>query len=220
MQDIEYKLIRSRRKTLALAIDAQARLLVRAPLHLGEDAISAFIQQKRRWILRKQQETRENSAKHRPLTLTDGERVPYMGRSYLLRRTNTGEIRFEGEFLCLPQSLTAGDFAIWLKRQAARVIAARLDYYAALMGVRYNSLRMSNARRRWGSCGAGNTLNFSWRLVLCPPAAIDYVVVHELCHIEHKNHGPRFWQAVAAVLPNYRQAKHWLGENRGVADII
>jgi hypothetical protein len=79
---------------------------------------------------------------------------------------------------------------------------------------------MSEAKRRWGSCGAGNTLNFAWRLVMCPQSVIDYVVVHELSHITYKDHSAKFWTRVATVMPNYREAQDWLRLNRRLMEII
>jgi len=88
------------------------------------------------------------------------------------------------------------------------------------MGVKYASMKMSEAKRRWGSCGAGNTLNFAWRLVMCPQSVIDYVVVHELSHIPYKDHSPKFWTRVATVMPNYKEAQEWLRLNRKLMEVI
>ncbi|HPX82802.1 MAG TPA: M48 family metallopeptidase, partial [Syntrophales bacterium] len=77
-------------------------------------------------------------------------------------------------------------------------------------GCRARSVRISEARSRWGSCSAANRLAFSWRLMIAPPAVIDYVVVHELAHLREKNHSPRFWALVGEICPDYRQRRRWL----------
>ncbi|MCS7122892.1 MAG: M48 family metallopeptidase, partial [Candidatus Micrarchaeota archaeon] len=78
---------------------------------------------------------------------------------------------------------------------------------------RYNRVRITNARRRWGSCSSSNNLNFSWRLIMAPLEVIDYVVVHELVHTRIKNHSKAFWRMVEAVMPDYDRQRRWLREN-------
>lgn len=86
----------------------------------------------------------------------------------------------------------------------------RTAHYAELMGVVYQSVKLSSAAKRWGSCSIKGNLNFSWRLVFYPLAVLDYVVVHELSHIGNMNHSRRFWQRVASVLPDYQMRQRWL----------
>jgi predicted metal-dependent hydrolase len=74
-------------------------------------------------------------------------------------------------------------------------------------------LRIKTQKSRWGSCGPNNDINLNWLLMLAPAAALEYVVVHELCHIKHKNHSAAFWQLVAEHLPNYQQQRHWLKQH-------
>ena len=88
------------------------------------------------------------------------------------------------------------------------------------MGVQYASIKMSEAKRRWGSCGGKNSLNFAWRLVMCPQFVVDYVVVHELSHINRKDHSAKFWARVATVLPNYKDSQDWLRLNRTIMEVI
>jgi hypothetical protein len=84
---------------------------------------------------------------------------------------------------------------------------------ATELGLVYASLRITSARRRWGSCGPKGTLNFSWRLVMAPPPVIDYVIVHELAHLEIRNHSRLFWERVARWSPDYKQQQAWLKAN-------
>lgn len=92
-----------------------------------------------------------------------------------------------------------------LRQRAAEVLPQRVAYYAALMGLTPAGIRITDAQKRFGSCSGQNRLCFSWRLLLYPPAAIDYVVVHELAHIRHHNHSPAFYALVEQYLPDYRQ---------------
>lgn len=209
----DYELIRSPRKTLGLTVDNNGRLVVRAPMTLSEDAIQNFIREKSRWIAEKQRQAAVRIEKQRACTLDAGESLLYLGKSFRLRRRDVREITAAGSLLTIPAKTTAAMLANWLRLQAAPYIRQRAEHYAKEMGVGYTSLKLSGAAKRWGSCGPKNSLNFSWRLIMCPPWVIDYVVVHELSHITHKNHGSQFWRQVAATLPNYQTAKDWLRSN-------
>ena len=92
-----------------------------------------------------------------------------------------------------------------LRRRAAEYIPARVARYAPVVGVVPTGVKITSAQKRFGSCNGKNSLCFSWRLMQYPPAAIDYVVVHELCHIHHHDHSSAFWAAVARVMPDYKQ---------------
>ncbi len=101
-----------------------------------------------------------------------------------------------------------------------RYIAAAREYFPKraahfqqFTGGTYNRITIRDQKTRWGSCSARGTLSFNWRLMLAPPAILDYVVVHELCHLTHMNHSPAFWQAVEAVCPDYRDSRRWLKEH-------
>lgn len=98
--------------------------------------------------------------------------------------------------------------------EAARsYIPKRVAYYSAITGGTYNRVTIRSQKTRWGSCSSKGTLSFNWRLMLAPPVILDYVVVHELCHLKHMNHSADFWKAVEAVFPDFRNARKWLKEH-------
>lgn len=99
------------------------------------------------------------------------------------------------------------------KEAARSYIPKRVAYYHAMTGGTYNRITIRDQKTRWGSCSSKGTLSFNWRLMLAPPAILDYVVVHELCHLTHMNHSPMFWQAVESVCPDYKNARKWLKEH-------
>ena len=99
-------------------------------------------------------------------------------------------------------------------RMAARkYIKERVDYYLPFTGGSVSSVCIRNQKTRWGSCSSNHTLSFNWRLMLAPPAILDYVVVHELCHLTHMNHSKDFWAAVERILPDYKERRKWLKEH-------
>ena len=104
-------------------------------------------------------------------------------------------------------------FINWYKNAAREKIRQRLDWYSEASGLKYNRVNITSAMRRWGSCSGKAYLSFSWRLIMAPLKVIDYVVVHELAHIEVKNHSKNFWSKVRTIMPDYEHAKSWLRHN-------
>ena len=89
----------------------------------------------------------------------------------------------------------------------------RVDYFSQFTGGSYNRITIRDQKTRWGSCSAKGTLSFNWRLMLAPPAILDYVVVHELCHLTYLDHSSAFWKKVESVYPDYRTARKWLKDH-------
>lgn len=100
------------------------------------------------------------------------------------------------------------------RRERARaIITARVQHWAGLMGLSYNRIAIKDQRTLWGSCSRKGNLNFNWRLAAAPVEALDYIVIHELCHLREMNHSKRFWAHVAGICPDYRARRRWLREN-------
>ena len=101
----------------------------------------------------------------------------------------------------------------WLKREARSRIDERAAEYAQALGVRPKRITIRDTSSRWGSCSSARSLSFSWRLILAPPAVLDYVVGHEVAHLREMNHGPRFWRLVETIIPQMAKPQSWLTEN-------
>lgn len=99
-------------------------------------------------------------------------------------------------------------------RDAAKeYIPKRVEYYNEFTGGTYHKITIRDQKTRWGSCSSNGTLSFNYRLMLAPPRVLDYVVVHELCHLTHMNHSTDFWNMVASILPDYKEYRKWLKDN-------
>lgn len=96
---------------------------------------------------------------------------------------------------------------------AKRYLYERVEYYTQITGDAYSGIRIADQKTRWGSCSSNKTLSFSWRLMLAPPRVMDYVVIHEVCHLRHMNHSKDFWRMVASLDPDYKEHRKWLKEN-------
>ncbi|MFC1755907.1 M48 family metallopeptidase [Patescibacteria group bacterium] len=99
------------------------------------------------------------------------------------------------------------------KKRAKVTIKDRLDELSIEVGIKYNTFRLSGAKKRWGSCSNKRTVSINWRLILAPPEIIDYVIIHELIHLKHMNHSKRFWKEVQKHIPDYKEKRKWLNEN-------
>ncbi len=220
MKEIAYQVVRSNRKSVALVIDNEANLIVRAPDLMPDTVIDEFVRKKRHWINEKQRQVAVFGEKHSPVVVETGESIMYLGNSYVIIKDAVDEIEVFGNDLIVPNDYDVEALIVWLKKQAMQFILERVVMYANVMGVTPGTIKLSEAKARWGSCSTKNNLNFAWRLIMCPLFVIDYVVVHELSHITYKNHSPVFWARVKTVLPNYEVAQDWLKVNNKLMEII
>ncbi len=214
---MDYTVIRSRRKTVAVEITKEGGVLVRAPLTLARREVLAFVNQHGNWIARKLAQARVKQEERTPRRFLEGESFPFLGEQHCLRYVAGGEyLRKEnGNFLlgCDLSSRAEGLFRTWYRARAREILEDRVTHFALQMGLACRSLRITDAKERWGSCSAAGSLNFAWRLVMAPPRVIDYVIVHELTHLVEMNHSRRFWERLGSILPDYRQRRRWLKEN-------
>lgn len=104
-------------------------------------------------------------------------------------------------------------FERWYRAQAKKILEERVNIYASQHGLQYKKIGITSARTRWGSCSPNGLLNFSWRLIMAPMEAVDYVVVHELAHTVFHNHSKRFWKKVEKIMPDYKACRKWLRKN-------
>ena len=214
---MEFDVIRSRRKTIAVEITREGGILVRAPLKLARREVLAFVHKNRAWIDRKLVQARVRQEERTPRRFLEGENCPFLGEQHRLRYVAGGEYlrQQNGEFLLgADLSPRAGDlFRIWYRARAREILEDRVEHFALRMGLTCRSVRITDAKERWGSCNAAGSLNFAWRLVMAPPPVIDYVIVHELAHLVEMNHSRRFWERLGRVLPDYAKRRKWLREN-------
>jgi hypothetical protein len=210
------RLIRSRRRTIALIVERDGSLTVRAPNCAPRKEIDAFVREQLGWIERTRERYR-SKPQPRKREFVEGERFPFLGREYELRlvRPQRPALKFEDGFTLGASAQPSSEqvFIRWYRDQALRVISKRVKAFAEAHGLSPGKIKITSARTRWGSCSPDGTLNFSWRLVLAPLEVIDYVVVHELAHLRVRSHSRKFWRTVEQILPGYHIQRKWLREN-------
>ena len=180
------KIIRSNRKTLAIQINPDLSVTVRAPMYAPQSDIERILRDKEGWIQKHIEKIREQEEKKKEI---QGESM-------------------ESEYLTNEEIKKLAD-------KALQHIPKRVSYYAKQIGVTCGKITIRNQKTRWGSCSSKGNLNFNCLLMLTPPEVIDYVVVHELCHRKEMNHSEAFWAEVEKVIPDYKEQVKWLKENGG-----
>lgn len=218
---MRYALIRSRRKTLALTVDREGNLTVRAPLRLPATQIEAFVLEKADWVEKTRARLGRLPPPPEPLRLREGAVLPYLGDALTITLTDVRRVCRDGERLLVPRD--AGDLAPvlrWVDAQARLELWPRVEAVARRVGLHPKALRLSSAKGRWGSMSSRGTLSLNRALLLCPPDVIDYVAVHELCHIAHPNHSPAFWALVERWMPDFRIRRDWLKTHTSLISVL
>ena len=212
---MNYKLVYARRKTISLQINQNGEIVVRAPRCVSQKYIDQFILSKGVWITKSLEKVSARSPK--PKEFVEGELFLYIGTTYPLRilegyrrRIELSEAFYISKFFA-PKAKNL--FEVWYKDQAKLLFQQRATYFAQIMNVNFKKVTIRTASTRWGSCSSLGNINFTWRLIMAPLSIIDYVVVHELAHIRHKNHSVTFWKFVEQHCPDYKSARKWLNVN-------
>ena len=233
---IDYQVLRSRRKTLSLQVK-YGQVFVRAPLYLDNQSISSFIQKKDAWL--KAKITEQNQTANLCCDFTQGAKLFLFGQLVTLSIIFTHSVikadvyltslidnqqdlvvafplRYQQKLADESQLIAAVKKRIehYLKDQAQKIIQPKVDYYAKLTQLTPTAIKIRQYRARWGSCNNRGELSFNYLLMMLPMQVIDYVIVHELCHLRHLNHSKHFWQLVAQYFPDYNEAKNWIKRNQ------
>ena len=212
-----YSLKRSSRRTIGFTVDDRG-LSITAPRWVTLVDVEAAILEKQRWIFTKLGEWRHRETRRVLPTVQwrDGATLPFLGQPITLQlESPAGVLCFNADtrvlHLALPghaeEQQVKDRVQGWLQNQARRLMAERLDVYADKLGVRHTGFALTSAATRWGSCTADGKIRLNWRLMHFPLSMIDYVAAHELAHLKEMNHGPRFWETVESIFPEFRDAR-------------
>ena len=200
-------IIYSRRKKLLLQVTQDQKVIVKAPYFMPKWYIYLFVYFQSSWIQKQKEKISEKKRK----TLSS-RYILFLGEQYYVEvNKHIKKVIIEDMQFIIPQSKDA--LKKWYMKEAKLIIPQRVEYFSKKFNFQYKSIRITSARTRWGSCSALDNLNFSWRLVMAPQEAIDYVVIHELAHTVHKNHSKQFWDEVHRCMPDYLVHKKWLKDH-------
>ncbi|WP_280152934.1 SprT family zinc-dependent metalloprotease [Piscinibacter sp. XHJ-5] len=228
---VAYALKRVRRRSIGFIVGTDG-LSVNAPKWVNLGDIESALREKGSWILRKlrEQQERHQRLQQARVEWKDGTSIPFLGEPVIvvLDARATGAVLHTGAealpgvarltlHVGLPHTAAAEQIRdavqSWLQRQARRVFDDRCRHFAQQLGVHVKRLSLSSAQTRWGSASADGSIRLNWRLVHFAMPTIDYVVAHELAHLRHMDHSPRFWDVVRSVVPDYEQLRGGLKDD-------
>lgn len=208
MIEKNYELRRSNRRTLALTLDRQGRLIAHAPLRTPLRAIEAFIQEKQDWIARKRQELSAAESRTCGFSLEEGGCIPYLGGRVRISYASVHRATMQDGVLTLPRTgRPAQQVLNWLTEQARRELPSYVEKWSKRMNVYPTALSFGYAKARYGSMTSDGRMRLNVALMHFPPQYIDYVVVHELAHRVHPDHSPAFHAYVESMLPGAGQLR-------------
>lgn len=218
---IDYILIRSRRRTIEVSIASPTHARVRAPNLASVANIEQFLHSRSSWILKHLLAKRRAHERLSQRQYETGHEFLFLGQKYplILERAEVRSIRLSfgerGWLFSVPLETTQSEIKkrliTWYREQAGEIFGSRVFHHSRLLGLAPQKITVKTQKRLWGSCNhRGKTINLNWLLIMAPLSVIDYVVVHELCHLEVPNHSQRFWRKVARAMPDYKIQERWL----------
>jgi len=222
-KNIEFDVQYSNRKTLAIEVEPSGEVNVVAPMGISEDKIITRVKTKAIWIVQKQYEVRNINVNKINREAISGESYLYLGRNYTLQlivdkqRKDIDVKLLRGKFVVTTYTKDEGkiksSLEIWYRDKAFQKIDERVKYYSHFFNKQPKSIKVKEQKKRWASCTSKDELLFNWRCVMAPAYIIDYIVVHEMCHMYHKDHSKEFWNMVSGIMPNYESRRLWLRDN-------
>ena len=222
-ETVDYNIIFKKRKTMGIYIDVYGHIELRVPKGTSQESIRHLLESKWDWIQAKSKEQKERTNGFKEKVYNEGETFLYLGKSYPIIITIDENIKqdyvlLEEDKLHLYVREQEDDrIKQALKRfyyqQCKILVEKRIKLYQSNFKMKPRSIRISDNKSNWGTCDSKLQLTFNWKLAMAPMDSIDYVVVHEMCHMVHLNHDRSFWRLVGKILPDYEQRKHWLNQS-------
>lgn len=219
-QTIEFQVVFRKRKTMAIQIQPPDKVIVISPKGVKEDEIIRLVKGKSKWISRKLIQVKEMESQKTNRKYVNGETFIYMGRNYSLEIVYDREYRipqakmFRGKLYVYTDSfdplLIKLALEKWYKEKALQKVLERVSYYQKYFDLAPNKVMIKDQKKRWGSCSSQRNLYFNWKCIMAPSFVLDYLVVHEMCHMVHMNHSADFWNLVKSILPDYEKSREIL----------
>jgi predicted metal-dependent hydrolase len=221
VRDIEYQLLPgTARQTTDIVIERDGTIAVRPPLHMTPEQVDETVLSKRMWIYRNLAEWRDLNATRVTREWVSGESFLYLGSSYRLQLVPEQDEALklkDGRFCMLRSQVENGGpdaaqqaFEAFYASKGLPRLKQRVAHFSSKVGVTPAAVQIKEMGYRWASCLVDGSLHFHWKCLMAPLTVIDYIVVHELCHLHQRDHTDAFWNEVDKVLPDYRERKEWL----------
>ena len=206
---------RSNRKTLTLTVLKDGVVLVKAPISMSDEKINNFIEEKQGWIRSKLMLVQNTNNKFDDII--HYQRFLLYGNKYSLLLSDVKRIETNDTFqIIMPNKVEKEKLLktlkTWYKKVARKILADRLTFVESKIRMKSKAMKINDSKGKWGSCNSMGTISFNWRVIMLPPKLIDYVIVHEICHLVEMNHSKKFWELVARFLPDVSERKKAIKE--------
>lgn len=219
-QTIRFEVKYKKRTSMSIHIDSYGNVEVHAPKGISDVHVIQALEGKWEWIQQKLKEMKARTLESTVKTYERGESFLYLGKEYPIQISHDINIQqdyvvFEGDTLHIfVKQLEDDKIKQALKRfyyqQCKMLVEKRIKSYQSHFKLKPRSIRITDNKTNWGTCDSRQQLTFNWKLAMAPQSVIDYVVVHEMCHMVHLNHDRSFWRLVGRILPDYKQQENWL----------
>ncbi|WP_294167700.1 M48 family metallopeptidase [uncultured Clostridium sp.] len=223
-KELEFKVEFKDRDTMSISVEPPNYILVVAPTGMPEEDIKGIVKSRGRWIVQKLFEFRNIDAKRVNREFVNGESFMYLGRNYSLQihvdetLQNNFKVKLSrGKFNVYVKEksdeIIKEAMESWYREKTEEQVRKRIKYYQKFFEKKPSDIKVKEQKKRWASCTSKNELLFNWRCGMARATALDYIVVHEMCHMYYKNHSQEFWDLVASVMSDYESRKEWLRDN-------
>lgn len=220
-KEIEFDIEFRNRKTMSISVEPPKSITVMAPLDTNEEEIREAVKLKGAWIVQKLFEFRNIESKRVNREFVNGESFMYLGRNYSLQihidetlQNNSSVKLFRGKFHVYVKEkddeLIKEGMEAWYREKTEEQVKKRIKYYQKFFSKKPTAIKVKEQKKRWASCTSNDELLFNWRCVMAKSTALDYIVVHEMCHMYYMNHLQEFWDLVASIMADYEVRKEWL----------
>jgi predicted metal-dependent hydrolase len=219
-ETISFDIIYKKRKSMSISIDLYGKIEVQAPKDTPEEDVLQAVEEKWDWIQQKVKEMHDRSLGPKKKVYDHGESFLYLGNEYPIQVSQDSTIKqdyvvFEEDKLqIIVNQLEDEKIKQALKRfyyqQCKLLVERSIKSYQSHFKMKPRSIRISDNNTNWGTCDFKQQLTFNWKLAMAPQQVLDYVVVHEMCHMVHLNHDRSFWRLVGKIMPDYKKQENWL----------
>ena len=219
-QTMSFEIVYKKRESLGITIDVYGNIQVQVPRETTDERVLQLIEEKWDWIQQKSKEMKDRLLGQKVKIYDHGEIFLYLGKEFPIKVTqdiNTMQdyVVFEEDMLKIyVKQLEDAKIKQALKRfyyqECKKLVERSIRSYQKHFKTKPRSIRISDNNSNWGTCDSRQQLTFNWKLAMAPQQVIDYVVVHEMCHMVHLNHDRSFWRLVGKILPDYEERENWL----------
>ncbi|OWZ82748.1 M48 family metallopeptidase [Natranaerobius trueperi] len=218
---IDITIQKRNRKTMELQVTLEGNVRILAPKNISDDDIQNWVRSRGDWVVSKMKYFQDIKEQYTDKQFKVGEQLYFLGKPYTLNiffcdHENKVELT-DNEIQVYTKSeekeVVRETLRNWYFNQTHKLIEERIRYFQKYFKEQPTKIMVKEQKKRWGSCTSQNALYFNWRISMAPKEVLEYLVVHEMCHLKHKNHGKNFWNCVATILPDFKWRRDWLKVN-------